>query len=100
MDDAPYLFLQSPQLLAQVVVDLHELLHLGFRGGQSLLHLQVLLQRDGPVRQLRRVHALQHTHMRMDLMRLLANILAIIVICTSFWIVAHEALCFYFNLRC
>lgn len=53
-----HLALQPAQLIAQAVVHLHQLLHFGLGGGQGFLHLQVLLQRDGAVRQVRGVHAL------------------------------------------
>lgn len=53
-----HLALQPAQLVAQAVVHLHQLLHFGLGGGQSLLHLQVLLQRDGAVREVGGVHAL------------------------------------------
>ena len=54
-----HLALQPAQLVAQAVVHLHQLLHLGLGGRQSLLHLQVLLQCDGAVREVGGVHALR-----------------------------------------
>lgn len=44
-----YLFLHQPQLVAQVVVGFHEVLDLGFRGGQRIFHLHVFLHSNGAV---------------------------------------------------
>lgn len=54
-----HLALQPAQLVAQAVVHLHQLLHLGLGGGQSLLHFQIFLQRDGAIREVGGVHALR-----------------------------------------
>lgn len=61
-----YLFLKSPQLLAQVVVDFHELLDFGLRRSQGFLHLQIFLQRDRSIRKIRRVHALKQINIKIN----------------------------------
>ena len=48
-----YLFLHVAQLVAQVAVDLHQLLDLGLGGGQRALHILELLYGHRAVRQVR-----------------------------------------------
>lgn len=48
-----YLFLHVAQLVAQVAVDLQQLLDLGLGGSQRILHLLELLDGHGAVRQVR-----------------------------------------------
>lgn len=54
-----YLVLHHPQLLAQVTVDLQQLLDLRLRGVESSLDLHELLDCDWAIRQVRRFGALK-----------------------------------------